>query len=160
KAGTYCFGVYVSDANFPNSTTTGKPCVTIHAALALDAGGSTLPLGEVGRPYGGTVCCASGGSTPYVWGVPGLPAGLTRDTAPGGLAGPPAASFGGILVPMGTDAAGAGALGAATLRIVPAPAITTGVLPSGQLGTAYTPAIGVSGGDGANHFLLVGDVPP
>jgi hypothetical protein len=156
-AGTYCFGVYVADSGFPASTITAQPCVTIVAEPALDTTGHALPAGEVGRPYSGGLCCASGGSTPYTWSVQSLPAGLTLNAATGALSGTPlaaTAAAGVDLAPAIADAAGATASTSATLKILPAPAVATATLPGGRVGSAYTPLVSVSGGDGGNHFAL------
>jgi len=159
-AGTYCFGVYVTDGNFPNATITRRPCLTIAAAPAFDPG-STLPAGEVGRPFSGRVCCVTGGTAPFEWRVEHLPRGLTLDAATGEITGTPLDATPGVdLEPAVRDAAGVEASGSALLRVLPKPAIATATLPGGRVGDPYTARVDVSGGTGSNRFELTGSPPP
>jgi len=84
--------------------TTGSSCLTITLSP------STLPEGAAGIAYTPTTVTPSGGTGPYTFHVPGLPAGMTPTSAVVGpdvtIGGTPAAGFSGPIHVVGTDANG------------------------------------------------------
>jgi hypothetical protein len=111
---------------------------------------TTLPSGSVGTTYSATLN-ATGGTTPYQW-------SLTSGTLPGGLS----LSKAGLISGTPTTSANATSLTfkvtdsnhpvqsksvTLSLTITPsAVAVTTGSLPSGQVGNAYTANLAANGG--------------
>ncbi len=92
-AGSYQFGVQVTDSSATPVSTTALMQLTIapagSAALSLTVAAAPLPLGDVGTAYGPVTLTATGGTGgPYTWTATNLPPGLTLSGA-GVLSGTP-----------------------------------------------------------------------
>src|SRR5205085_2256408 len=107
---------------------------------------SSLPSGQAQSPYSATVT-ASGGTPPYTWSVisGALPAGLALNASTGAIAGTPTDGPGTFTVRV-TDSAAPPQAASKPLTIAIAPAITTASLPGGQVQSAYTASLAVTGG--------------
>ena len=147
-AGTVNLTVKATDAGNPQLTASGPVSLTINpAALALSTG--TLPSGTVNVPYSSTIG-VMGGTAPYACTITSgtLPTGLTLG-ANCLVSGTPTVAGTVNLTVKATDSASPAltASGPVSLTINPAAlAITTGTLPNGTVGTAYSSTIGVTGG--------------
>ena len=145
-----------SDSSNPTVSTTGQVGLTINpAAPTLTLGNP--PPGVVGQPYTGTIP-VTGGTGPYKCTLQSgaVPAGLTLNsncsltgTPTGGTASPIIGVFDSSNPP-------ANGSGPVTITINPAPlTITTGTLPNGTVGVAYSATIGVTGGNAPYSCSLV-----
>jgi hypothetical protein len=150
--GTDNFTVTVTDAETPTGkTASANLSITISVvALSVTTSGS-LPTGVVNSVYPGATLQAAGGITPYSWTVTtgSLPAGLVLNGATGVISGTPTASGTSNFTVTVTDSETPTAKTAtANLTIVvnPAVIVTTTSLPAGVIGTAYSQALGASGG--------------
>lgn len=94
-----------------------------------------LPPAHLGEPYS-VALSASGGTAPYRYSAASLPDGLHLG-ADGTLQGTPSKAGSTRLAITVADGAKATANGALTLEVLPAPAITTTVLPEAIVETAY-----------------------
>jgi trimeric autotransporter adhesin len=117
-AGSYQFGVQVTDSSATSIATTALMQLTIapsaSAALRLTVAAAPLPLGSVGTAYGPVTLTAAGGTGgPYTWTALNLPPGMALSAA-GVLSGTPS-----------TD----GALGAIPAAIVGSTALLAAVPP-------------------------------
>ncbi len=146
-SGTVNLTVKATDSENPTVSTTGPVALTIvPVASAITIGNP--PPGMVGVPYSGPIP-VSGGTGPYTCHLSGgtLPAGLTLNNCL--LTGTPVLG-GPVTITIGvTDSGNPPVVGSGpvTITINPAPlAITTGTLPNGTVGVAYSSTIGVSGG--------------
>ncbi len=121
--------------------------ITIVAAPTITTS-STLPNGEVNRPYSQTLAL-SGGVAPYTWTVQSgnLPTGLSLSLA-GVISGTPTSATSSLSVTVSVvDAYGASATKTFYITIVAAPTITTtSPLPNGQVGIPYSKTLTASGG--------------
>ena len=155
-SGTVSLGVKAADSSNPTVSTTGQVGLTINpAAPTLTLGNP--PPGVVGQPYTGTIP-VTGGTGPYKCTLQSgaVPAGLTLNsncsltgTPTGGTASP-------IIGVFDSGNPPANGSGPVTITINPAPlTITTGTLPNGTVGVAYSATIGVAGGNGPYSCSLV-----
>jgi len=143
-AGTFTVTDTVTDAMTASSTKTYT--VTINPALSV-VWLPTLPNGEVGVAYAPAAPTASGGTTPYTWSATGLPAGLAITATTGAISGTPTAA--GSFTVTGTVTDAMTASSTKTYNFTIAPPLTVAwpsALPSGQVGTAYTPATPTASG--------------
>ena len=134
-----CAGIVAS-----NSTGSGTP-----SPLSITT--TALPNAQAGTAYSFTLT-ATGGTTPYTWSVAAgsLPSGLTLNSSTGQLSGTPSqsgtfsftaqVSDPGTTVQTATKALGLVVSATSTVSI------TTAVLPSGQVGTAYSATVAATGG--------------
>ena len=145
-AGTVNLTVKATDSANPALTTSGPVALTINPAVTLTLGNP--PPATVGAPYNGSIP-VSGGTGPYN-------CHLISGTLSNGLSltgclitGTPIIS-GPVTVQVGVTDSGtppANGSGPVTITVNPAPlAISTGTLPSGTVGVAYSSTIGVTGG--------------
>jgi large repetitive protein len=146
-AGTSTFVAKVHDGNV--RTTTKELSITV--GTQLQAAAPSLPRGEVGVGYAARLQ-ARGGFSPYTWAVSSgaLPAGLKLDTGPSATAGvitgrPATAGTSAVRFTV-TDAAGATAETAGTIRIAARLRIATAALPAASAGSAYRARLATSGG--------------
>src|SRR5206468_1329682 len=138
------FTVKVTDSG--SRTATAALSVTINADPPSITT-TSLAAGTVGTAYSQALA-ATGGTTPYSWSVASgaLPAGLSL-AAGGTMAGTPTAAGSSSFTVKVTDSASGTATAALSLTISPAAlGITTSSLPAGTVGTAYSQALGASGG--------------
>jgi hypothetical protein len=122
-----------------------------------------LPAGAIDQPYS-VVMTASGGTLPYTWSIAAgsLPSGLIL-SANGALGGTATQGGSFSVTLQAGDAGGQTAQRAFALAIdETAPlAITTGDVPSAQVGTAYTLQLEAEGGTPPYAWsLLAGSLPP
>jgi hypothetical protein len=137
--------MHASGVNIPDATTT----VTVTGSGGvLSIVTASIAGGVAGVPYSSAIN-ASGGLAPYSWSASGLPAGLTIDPSLGAISGNPAAagtSFVNVTVTDSSSPTHQTLTKQFTLTIGPAVSITTGALPSGQTGNAYSLTMAATGG--------------
>jgi hypothetical protein len=107
-----------------------------------------LPDGETGIYYSQPLA-ASGGTAPYTWSITkgALPAGLTLNSSNGLINGIPATTGTFSFTAMVTDSTGdTDNSKNLTIKINPAPAITTSSLPNGNKDRNYSRTLAASGG--------------
>lgn len=167
----------------PAGNLTGTPSVAFNATFtvqARDAAGNTasqlfiwqskvgvaisnpsqvpLPAAVVGVPYTHSFS-ASGGTSPYTWSSPNVPAGLTLSSA-GVLSGTPtAAGTYSMFITVTDNAGGSDAVGF-TLAVLPAINITTASLPPATTGQAYSATLTASGGQGNYSWSIAAGALP
>ncbi len=156
--GTFAFTAKVQDSGGRNATkelsltvTPGPPSITT----------SSLPAGTVGTAYSQALV-ASGGSPPYAWALASgtLPAGLSL-AAGGTISGTPSAAGSSSFTVRVTDSALVSATAALAVSInPPALRITTSSLPAGTVGTAYSQALGATGGSPPYSWALASGTLP
>ena len=142
-AGTASFTVRLVDSG--GGSTTRALSLTVNAALGITT--SSLVAGTVGTAYSQALG-ASGGVPPYSWtvSVGTLPSGLTL-SAGGTISGTPGTAGTSNFTVKVTDSASGITTKALSLTINPAAlSISTASLPAGTVGTAYSQALGASGG--------------
>jgi hypothetical protein len=139
--------VTVTDSTAPSPLSTTKNLsLTISGQLTITT--SSLPSGVVGTAYSATVA-AAGGTTPYTWAATGLPSGLSINTSTGAISGTPTAAGTSTVALTVTDSTNPTHLTASanlSLVIVTPVSITTTVLSTGVVGTAYNATVAAAGG--------------
>ncbi|WP_187143431.1 beta strand repeat-containing protein [Terriglobus albidus] len=161
-AGNSTFSIKATDSSGPANATTGPVTLSIAAApvtLALTA----PPSGNVGVAYNGTIG-VSGGTAPYTCSLASgsMPSGLTLNSCT--ISGTPLVAGSYSLSIKATDSASPANTTTATvpLNIIGTASVTLSISSpvSATVGTAYTGAIGVSGGSAPYACSLVtGSVP-
>ena len=148
-SGTFPITVTVTDSGGVNNTQTAQKnySLTIDSLLTITT--ASLPSGSITHAYTTTVA-ATGGATPYTWSAPGLPTGLSINSATGVISGTPTASGTFPVTVTVTDSGGANNTQTAqanfNLTINPLLTITTGTLPPGRIQQAYNTTVAASGG--------------
>jgi hypothetical protein len=155
--GTTSVTLTVTDSTAPTpQTATTMLSITI-AAPAIPAKltitSTSLPSGTVGVAYNGSIT-ATGGTPPYTYIAPNLPAGLTINQATGIITGTPGQAAVGTtsvsIIVSDTEPQTATATLSLTIAAAvvgpSAPSITTTSLPGGTVGVAYTGSIAATGG--------------
>lgn len=140
---------------------------------ALQISTSSLPNGQVGDAYQGSLV-ATGGTAPYHWSVAtgSLPAGLNINTGSGMISGQPttAGNFSFVIGVQDSSAVKESARSSSmSVQIAsaaapsPAPAalqISTSSLPNGQVGDAYQGSLVATGGTAPYHWsVATGSLP-
>ena len=162
----------VSLANPFPANTQGKTCYSLYMTLtnasvstgSLAVTTTSLPNGQVGTAYSATLG-ATGGTTPYTWSLTSgtLSAGLSL-SASGVISGTPTASVNATALTFKVTDSGQPAQNqSATLSLTIAPAalvITTGSLPNGQVGTAYSATLAATGGTSPYTWSLTSGTLP
>ncbi|HTV50533.1 MAG TPA: putative Ig domain-containing protein, partial [Steroidobacteraceae bacterium] len=137
----------VQDSSSPQQSTT----VTLTLAVVSPVGitTSSLPSALVGQAYSVTLA-ASGGTTPYSWSLSSgtLPSGLSLNGATGAISGTPTATASTALTFKVQDSSSPqqSATLTLTLAVVSVVGITTGSLPGGVVGQAYSATLAANGG--------------
>ena len=157
SSGTFSGAIHIQFTQFAGSVSTISLSGTGLAQsptnpLTLTTAAS-MPGGSVGTAYT-TTLQASGGTTPYSWSISSgaLPAGLTLAAASGTISGTPTTAGIFSFTAKVTDSTAPTAQTATqafsiTVAAAVTPVqITTGSIPSGQVGTAYTARLAASGG--------------
>ncbi|MGE5644713.1 MAG: putative Ig domain-containing protein [Acidobacteriota bacterium] len=142
--GNFKFTVSVTDAN----NRTGRKALSISVAggsAPLGITTASLPAGTVGTAYSAPLA-ALGGAPPYTWSATGLPGGLNLDAASGLIAGTPTQAGPAHVTVNVADSSGQAASMGYDLTIAAGLAITTGSLPGGTVGAAYSATLAASGG--------------
>jgi large repetitive protein len=141
-AGTSSFGVQATDGTLTGAR---SYALTVSSSFAITT--DTLPNATVQSQYSQTLA-ATGGTTPLTWSVaPGtLPTGLALDASTGVISGKPTTATSASPTFTVKDTNCATTTKTLTLTVVTNLAITTGVLPSGRVGTPYATTLAASGG--------------
>jgi hypothetical protein len=140
EAGTFSITATVSDR--PGETATREFSMRVRPALVLS--GSLPSSAMIGSQVSATLT-ASGGLPPYTWESTGsLPPGVSFSG--GVLSGSPTTAGSYAFSVLLRDAAGATEERSTTLVVTTALRITTGSLPDGTVGSAYSQSIGATGG--------------
>ena len=118
QVGSFVTTVQASNGVPPNDTRNYTIVINPPLLIAIPGGGSALPGGSTGKPYGPVTFTASGGTPPYTWRSckRPLPAGLSF-SAGGTLAGTPTQTGSFILDVCVKDSLGAAGLQAFTVDI-------------------------------------------
>jgi len=148
-----------------NTATFAVTCTTSgggHKYPSLSIATSGLPGGTQGKAYSAALS-ATGGDGSYTWAATGLPKGLGINGGTGTISGKPVGAGTSQVTVTATDTEHPVAQQASrTFRLAvsnlvyPALAITTGALPAGTTGTAYTTALAATGGHGAYTWAAAG----
>ncbi len=153
----------VTDSSQPAQSQSVTLSLTIATATLTITTGS-LPNGQVGTAYS-TSLAATGGTPSYTWTLTSgtLPAGLTLSSS-GVISGTPTASANATpLVFKVTDSGQPAQSQSVTLSLTIATAtltITTGSLPNGQVGTAYSTSLAATGGTPSYTWTLTSGTLP
>jgi hypothetical protein len=161
--GTAPITVQVTQAGNGNIGAASSVTFTVNPALTINAA-TTLPAGVLNQAYTATRFTASGGKLPYLWSASGLPAGLTINPATGLVSGTPTSGAGSpyaVTITV-TDGNSTIASESFSLPVVAAPLTitTTGPLPVGTVGTAYTPTTIMAGGGTGVYSWSATGLPP
>jgi hypothetical protein len=161
--GTFTFTVRVTDSSSPPVTVTQAVSITVAAPLAILT--TTLPGGQIGTAYSGTIT-ASGGFGTVVFGLVSgtLPTGLTL-TPQGLISGTPNAAASFIFTLAAVDSSADPQIAQQTYTVVIAPAVTPvslgpASLPPATIGAAYSQNFAVSGGTPPYTVTQTGALPP
>ncbi len=150
-SGSFPISVMVKDSSAVQQTATANISFTVAAAAPpLTITSSTLASGVANQSYTGTLT-ATGGATPYSWSITSgsLPSGLTIATSTGVISGTPTAAAVVTVTATVTDSSSPVQTKSASISFTIAAApltITTGTLPSGTDGTAYSAPLSATGG--------------
>ncbi len=158
-AGPFAFTLRVTDAL--GGTATQAYAVSIASAPTI-TNASPLQAGEAGVAYLGATLAATGGQPPYTFSVQsGNLDGLNLNGATGAITGTPTASGNFAVTFRVTDANTASSTKALTIPVLAAVTITTASpLPGGSVGSLYSQALAVSGGQAGFTWSLAGGAFP
>jgi serine/threonine-protein kinase len=159
-AGTFAIPLSVHDSGTPQGAGTATVNITV-SSPAMAVTSSAPATATVGTAYSGTVTVTGGNGT-YTWAaVTGLPAGLTASGSGATLtiSGTPTTAGAATATVSVSDTEATKKTATATVTItVSAPALTisTGSLPNGQVGVAYSGSVAATGGSGTIAFSASG----
>jgi serine/threonine-protein kinase len=159
-AGTFAIPVSVHDSSTPQGTGTATVNITV-SSPTMTVTSSAPATATVGTAYSGTVTVTGGNGT-YTWAaVTGQPARLTAKASGATLtiSGTPTAVGAATATVSVSDTETAKKTATATVTItVSAPTLTisTGSLPGGQVGVAYSGSVTATGGSGTITYSASG----
>ncbi|HEX4291269.1 MAG TPA: protein kinase [Trebonia sp.] len=159
-AGAATAALSVHDSSTPPGTGTTSLTITV-GTPAVSIVNDAATTATVGKAYSGTVTVTGGNGT-YKWGaVSGLPAGLTSSATAGTLtiSGTPTAAGTSTVSVTASDTEATPKTATTSLTITvraPAISITTGSLPAGTVGAAYSATVSATGGTGAATWAASG----
>jgi hypothetical protein len=164
-AGTYSFGLRLTDSSTPPQSAENFYTITVVTPLTL--GPPSLPNGQKGVAYSASVV-ASGGTPPYSYAKTAgtLPAGLSLNSSTGALSGTPTAAATYHFTITATDSSSPAQTASVAYTVVispPAPVVTLSPLslPDGTVGHPYSVTFSASGGTPPYTFTKpVGSLPP
>ena len=142
-----------------SKTANNSLSITINASPSITTG--SLPNGTVGVAYSQTLSI-TGGTSPYAWSIASgsLPAGLSLSSG-GVVSGTPTAAVGPTSITFQmADLTSAMATKSLSITITTPPSISTGSLPNGTVGTAYSQTLSTTGGTAPYSWTIVtGSLP-
>jgi Bacterial Ig domain/Putative Ig domain len=155
------FSVVIS--NVAGSVTSAVAVLTVNADNPLQITTSQVPGGTIAGTYSASFA-ASGGTRPYGWSLASgtLPAGLTLSSS-GTISGAPSVAGSFPITVQVNDAAAHSASANFTLQVTSAGAalqVTTGQLPAGTTGGAYSTSLSASGGTTPYSWSLASGTLP
>jgi hypothetical protein len=139
--GVYAFTVTVTD--FIQNSASAHFTLVVGTTFTITTT-SPLPDAAIGVNYS-QVLQAAGGIAPFTWTASGVPPGLTLDASSGTLHGTPTSAGSQTMAVTVTDSTLAAAHASLALTVDPL-SISTASLPSGVVGSFYSAALMVSGG--------------
>src|SRR5580692_9454894 len=153
---TSTFTVQVQDST--GARDTQSLTINVYPAVAITT--SSLPVAVAGVAYSQTLA-ASGGTPPFQWTLTSgsLPDGLTLSTG-GSLSGTPSTAGDPSFSVQVKDSKGAIDSQSLSLIVAGPVAITTGSLPGGTVGQAYSQTLSASGGNGSYTWTITSGAPP
>jgi Putative Ig domain len=142
-----------------NKTANKSLSITINPSPSIAT--VSLTNGAVGVAYAQTLS-VTGGTSPYTWSIASgsLPSGLSISSS-GGVSGTPTSGGGPTSITFQVkDLTGATATKTMSIMITTPPSISTGSLPNGTVGTAYSQTLTATGGTTAYSWTIVtGSLP-
>jgi hypothetical protein len=161
-AGTYAFVVQATDhdgCTGSNQFTVAITCPTI----TVSSSPASPPNGTLGTAYAGTTNSASGGTSPYAFGINSgsLPPGLTLTSSNGVIAGTPTIGGSFSFAVQATDADGCLGTSSTYNVSIACSAITLSpsTLSNAPTGAAYSQTISASGGGSYTFGVSSGTLP-
>jgi serine/threonine protein kinase len=160
-AGTSTVALSVHDSATPPGTGKTSLTITVGGEPAMSITSAAATTATVGKAYSGTVTVTGGNGT-YTWGAAsGLPAGLTSKASAGTLtiSGTPTAAGTSTVTLTVSDTESTPKTATTSITITvsaPAVSITTGSLPGGTVGRAYSAAVAATGGTGTPTWTAAG----
>jgi hypothetical protein len=161
--GTFSLNVQLSDNSSPVQTRTAATSILV-VPPPLVINSAVLPSATAGTAYASSLQ-AGGGTPPYSWAVisGSLPSGLTLNTSTGAIAGTLSASGVFKLTAQVSDSSSPVQRTSAAVSLTVAPAalaVSSVVMPSGTVGTAYNTSFSARGGTPAYTWSIVsGSLP-
>jgi hypothetical protein len=155
-AGTSTFTLVVTDA--VGGSSAQDETVTILPVLAITS--DPFPGGEVGALYS-SMPDGTGGTGSYSWTAIGtVPDGLVLDPSTGQLSGTPTQAGTSTFVLVLSDGSSPVTTQDESVTVIDGPAITSDLLPGGEVGVAYDTTPSASGGTGAYTWSVTdGSLP-
>jgi hypothetical protein len=152
--GTWNWSTWITSFRFPG-------CGATPAPLAVST--TSLPSGTANHAYSATLT-ASGGSGSYTWSISSgsLPSGLSLSTSTGAITGTPTASGTSAFTATGADGQTTASknLSIAINPDVTPLTITTGTLPGGRVGVAYSTQLAAANGSTPYSWSIVSGALP
>ncbi len=156
----YTFTVTATNAGGAGPPSAPSAAVTPNVSPSL--ANAAPPPAEVGATYSDPLTVV-GGTGPFVWSISAgaLPAGVTLAAGSGLLSGTPTAAGTYPFTVRVVDASGQSATQSLSIVVAPAPSLTFGNPPNGQVANAYSQQLTVSGGTGPFAWSVsAGSLPP
>ncbi|WP_185960400.1 Ig-like domain-containing protein [Pedobacter westerhofensis] len=160
-AGTYTYYISAQKSGCTGESDRDSLIVTVKPTLLFPT--AALTNASVGRAYSKQVTAATGGTPGYTYGLAAgstLPAGLTISPA-GLITGTPTVAGSVTFILMVTDSFGCNTVSSFTLNVTPALVLPPATLPTGTVGTAYTPTLLPAPSGGTTPYIYTAaNMPP